>query len=246
MLLSTIATVDHDLHRSRRKLTENFFSKQFIYRFSHMVDAKVQKLMQRLEGFYKSGKVVQMDDAFSALTSDVITHYCYGKSWDYLDDENLRNDVRKAVGDITGIIHVNRIFPIFISTIRKLPLSLFYLLQPGKRGLLDMQKAIYEQSNQAIQKDEPSENKRKTIYDQLTDPSVPLEERSLQRLQDEGLLLLSAGTETTARALTMASFHIANDAEVRNQLRAELKRVMPTPTSTVTWTELEKLPYLVC
>ncbi|PKX90471.1 cytochrome P450 [Aspergillus novofumigatus IBT 16806] len=65
-----------------------------------------------------------------------------------------------------------------------------------------------------------------TIFSrQTTDPSLPPEERSLARVKDEALILLGAGIETTARILTIAT-------------------VLPALSSTATWAELEKLPYL--
>ncbi|OGM47432.1 benzoate 4-monooxygenase cytochrome P450 [Aspergillus bombycis] len=250
MPLSTASTVDHGLHRYRRGLVNSFFSKKSIRVLSRLVEEKVHKLMQRFEAFHRDNEVVRVDDAFAAMTSDVITHYCYGKSWGYLEDANLRTDVRKAVHDLSCSVHFNRIFPIFIAMLTKLPLRLLRAIHPGRSVVLDIQKAIYEQSAEAFHGDKYSlghddmDGKHKTIYDQLTDPSIPPEERSLQRLQDEGLLLISAGTETTARALTATCFHIASDEQMRTRLREELRTVLPSPTSPVTWSELERLPYL--
>ena len=251
MVNSTLSTTDHDLHRYRRGLVNNFFSKKSIRGLSPFVEEKVHKLMQRFEVFYEAQEVLRLDDAFAAMTSDVITHYCYGESWNYLDDASLRTDVRKAVHDLTCSVHFNRIFPIFLAVLQKLPLRLLHAIHPGRSVVLDIQKAIYEQSADALHGDKydirqgDAVGKHRTIYDQLTDPSIPSQERSLQRLQDEGLLLISAGTETTARALTTACFHVASDDQVRKQLREELKTVLPTPTSPITWAELERLPYLV-
>ncbi|KAK6823389.1 hypothetical protein RU639_006025 [Aspergillus parasiticus] len=228
LLLSSASTTDHDLHRYRRGLMNNFFSKKSVRGISYFVEEKVHKLMQRFEAFHRANKVVRLDDAFAAMTSDVITHYCYGKSWDYLDDANLRTDIRKAVHDLTCSVHFNRIFPIFLAVLKKLPLRLLHAIHPGRSVVLDIQKTIYEQSAEAIHGDKydighhDAVDKHKTIYDQLTDPSIRAEERSLQRLQDEGLLLISAGAHSTA-----------GGAEDR-----------PTDASPVTWSELERLPYL--
>jgi cytochrome P450 len=79
----------------------------------------------------------------------------------------------------------------------------------------------------------------------LADPSIPEKERDYYRLRDETFGLLAAGTETTARVLTAASFYLANDPRVRETLQAELKQAMPTLDSRPTWAELEQLPYLV-
>ncbi|KAB8231208.1 cytochrome P450 [Aspergillus alliaceus] len=248
--LSTLATVDHDHHRFRRGLLSNFFSKRSIRELSRLVEEKVFKLLGRFEEFHQQQKVVRVDDGFSALTSDIITHYCYGTSWGYLDDEDMRSDVRQVANDITRLVHVNRAFPSLANMARKLPLWVLYLIQPGRSAVLDLQTVIYEQSKQTLHGEKydighsDANGKHTTIYDQLNDPRIPAEERTLQRLQDEGLLLLAAGTETTARGLAVACFHIASDDRVRARLRDELRAVLPKPDSHVTWAELERLPYL--
>ncbi|KAF5858543.1 hypothetical protein ETB97_004286 [Aspergillus alliaceus] len=248
--LSTLATVDHDHHRFRRGLLSSFFSKRSIRELSRLVEEKVFKLLGRFEEFHRQQKVVRVDDGFSALTSDIITHYCYGTSWGYLDDEDMRSDVRQVANDITRLVHVNRAFPSLANMARKLPLWVLYLIQPGRSAVLDLQTVIYEQSKQTLHGEKydighsDANGKHTTIYDQLNDPRIPAEERTLQRLQDEGLLLLAAGTETTARGLAVACFHIASDDRVRARLRDELRAVLPKPDSHVTWAELERLPYL--
>ncbi|EIT80498.1 cytochrome protein [Aspergillus oryzae 3.042] len=132
LLLSSASTTDHDLHRYRRGLMNNFFSKKSVRGISYFVEEKVHNLMQRFEAFHRCNKVVRLDDAFAAMTSDVITHYCYGKSWDYLDDANLRADVRKAVHDLTCSVYFNRIFPIFLAVLKKLPLRWLHAIHPGR------------------------------------------------------------------------------------------------------------------
>lgn len=142
LLLSSASTTDHDLHRYRRGLMNNFFSKKSVRGISYFVEEKVHNLMQRFEAFHRCNKVVRLDDAFAAMTSDVITHYCYGKSWDYLDDANLRADVRKAVHDLTCSVYFNRIFPIFLAVLKKLPLRWLHAIHPGRSVVLDIQKTI--------------------------------------------------------------------------------------------------------
>lgn len=76
-------------------------------------------------------------------------------------------------------------------------------------------------------------------------PSVPPQEKTLDRLEDESALLLGAGTETTARAIAVSMFHLMNNKEMGLKLREELKTVLKTPQSKASWTDLERLPYLV-
>ncbi|PYH81214.1 cytochrome P450 [Aspergillus uvarum CBS 121591] len=83
-----------------------------------------------------------------------------------------------------------------------------------------------------------------TIYDCLTDPAVPVAERSLPRLRDEGFLLLVGGTETTAATLTFAMYHLLRDKEMFMKLREEVKTIVSHSDDRVPWPQVEQLPYL--
>lgn len=69
-------TVDHDLHRKRRKPMEPFFSMQGINRIQPMLDELVLLLVTRLKEYAGTGKVVRLDHVFSALAGDVISNIC--------------------------------------------------------------------------------------------------------------------------------------------------------------------------
>ncbi|RAH67125.1 cytochrome P450 [Aspergillus aculeatinus CBS 121060] len=57
-------------------------------------------------------------------------------------------------------------------------------------------------------------------------------------------MLLVAGTETTANALTHIAFHLLDNRELLGRLREELKGAMPRLEDTLAWSQLEKLPFL--
>jgi len=61
---------------------------------------------------------------------------------------------------------------------------------------------------------------------------------------DEGTLIATAGSETTAWAMTITSYHLLRNPDVLAKLRVELESVMPNSTDVPSWTALEKLPYL--
>lgn len=115
----------------------------------------------------------------------------------------------------------------------------------------------------------PDGQGQKTIfYDLLTNDQLPPEDKSVDRLESEGVSLVAAGyvyqlritcidvtqvhaTDTGARSVTVAhtlsviTFHLIDDRRMRDRLKAELKGVMPDPDAQPKWTELEQLPYLV-
>jgi cytochrome P450 len=81
-----------------------------------------------------------------------------------------------------------------------------------------------------------------TIFHELLNSDLPAEEKSDARLGDEAQLIIAAGLITTSWALSVGSFHIANDPKVSEKLREELKAAKFEPS--ISWHKLEKLPYL--
>lgn len=83
-----------------------------------------------------------------------------------------------------------------------------------------------------------------TIFEQILDSPLPAHEKRVERLVQEGQVLVSAGSETTARTLYVGAVHLLQNPSVLRRMRSELEAVMPKPTSKPTWSQLEQLPYL--
>ncbi|PWY94063.1 benzoate 4-monooxygenase cytochrome P450 [Aspergillus sclerotioniger CBS 115572] len=242
---SMIGTIGHEHHRFRRSILNDFFSKRSVLALSGMVEERVMKLMQRFERIYEDRSVVNLSNAFAALTSDVITYYCYGKRWGFIEDEGFRSEIHKSNEENASHCHFDRFFPFVPEVVRRIPLQVLALLLPSKAAAFEFQAAILQTITTNMQdKPDVSTKENRTIFKKLTDPSLPAEERALRRIQDEVFTLLGAGTETTASTLMVMIYHVSQDEGIRDKLRSELKQIMPTPTGVVTWTELEKLPYL--
>lgn len=82
---------------------------------------------------------------------------------------------------------------------------------------------------------------KESVYEGVLDsPVLPLPEKSLLRLEQEGALLVLAGTESPAKSLNVVFFHLLANPSILDRLRAELSTV----PITASWTQLEQLPYL--
>ncbi|GKZ17308.1 hypothetical protein AbraIFM66951_005949 [Aspergillus brasiliensis] len=238
------ATVDHDHHRFRRNILSDFFSKKNVTGLTGVVDDRVYALVRRLEEFCRSGEVLQLDDAMVALTSDVITHYCYGQSWDFLQSKAFRGEIRNATQDLNAVVHLSRFFPWLGDALPLIPEYIWRRLQPGISVLFAYQQAVLDQASEGMGRKKVLTSSRGTMFERMTDPSLPADERALRRIQDEALEVLTAGTETTADVLTKAIYYLLHNDGMWQRLRAELKQVLPSPSSTATWSSLEQLPFL--
>jgi hypothetical protein len=106
---------------------------------------------------------------------------------------------------------------------------------PGKIAIINFQRSLAANAVQALRRERKVATDQDTMYDRPINEAVSREERTLGRIQDESSLVLEAGTEITGRILTVAIYYLSKDQSILRKLRAEFKTVLPSPTSSVTW-----------
>jgi cytochrome P450 len=230
----------------RRKLLTPFFSRRSIERIEPVLRASLSKFLNSLVTAHNEDTVVELIDRLQGLTGDVITQYAYGSDYKLQEAKNIGRGIVKVVQEGTDVIHFHRFFPPFGRFLRMIPACFMAKFFPARLAVYDLLDGVRKQSLEALKQNHMSiPPEKRTMFHSLTSPEVPPEERTLQRLQDEGLVLFAAGTETTATTLSVAIFYILNDKSVLRNLRNELDQIMPSPQDSPAWRHLEKLPYLV-
>lgn len=236
-----ISTVPHDHHRLRRGVLNQFFSKRAVTSLEPILQEKVDKLAERFEEAHKAGTVLSLEYAFAAFTSDVITHYCYGTSYRYLDDNFPENDLKDAFGGLFLLNHMLYFFPPLSTFLNSVPPWIMSKLDPKSAPLAALRRRVQKQSAEELDSGE----RKSTIFSALIDPKLPPNERTLDRLVEEGIIVLGAGAETTANTMALAAFHLMKNRPALLKLREEVRQVMPSASSPAPWSKLEQLPYLV-
>ena len=84
-----------------------------------------------------------------------------------------------------------------------------------------------------------------TVFHDILDSNLPAKEKTVERLWQDAQVIMIAGTETTAWALSVISYYLLTDPDIRRKLREELIAAMPDPEVQVPVKTLEQLPYLV-
>ncbi|OJJ46793.1 hypothetical protein ASPZODRAFT_142587 [Penicilliopsis zonata CBS 506.65] len=248
---SMISTISHNQHRTRRAMLNNFFSKQAVVKLEPRIQAQVNKLIERLEiaSRQPGNTPVRVHDAFADLTIDVITEYTYGESMGCLDDPDETNSMSEAVEGFGVLVHLMWFLPGLVKLFRATPLSVIERFQPKAAKLFGVKRMISNRSIAILQKKTPGDDSNEdkppqTVFEALTAPSVPAEEKTLPRLEDESFVVLIAGMGTTMKVLTLGALHLAHNKALARTLREELRQVMPEPSSRPSCAQLEKLPYL--
>lgn len=137
---STVFTVGHDvsgdysnsnrtlldslssqLHRMRRAQMSSFFSKASVRRLEPLVGKTVDKLTDALQTHRNSGEPVLMSSAYSGFAIDVITDYCFAKSYNLLDDQTFQKSMHHAFSRARSGMHWIRHFPRLFDVLKWLP-----------------------------------------------------------------------------------------------------------------------------
>jgi cytochrome P450 len=88
------------------------------------------------------------------------------------------------------------------------------------------------------------ETEHRTIFHEILGSKLPPEEKDLDRLANEGITQVAAGTMTTSWAIATAVYYLLADPVVLRKLRTELESAIPSPSETTPLAVLESLPYL--
>lgn len=135
-----ISTVEHDLHRKRRAPMAVYFSSQAIRRFDPFIRSKLEIMHKKFEEYQKSGKVLNLNHAFTALTTDIITQYAYGVSHGFLEADDFNPEWFLLLKSSSEQSLLAKQMPWLVSGSRKIPLAWLRKIKPEFAQLMQFEK----------------------------------------------------------------------------------------------------------
>ena len=243
---SILATVDHDVHRRRRNAYANYFSKQSIRTYSNAIQAAVDKFCLKLRDNTKSGKPVNLLHAYSAMTGDIVTGYCFPKAYGLLDKPDFGADFYNLFASTLANVHMLKQFPLLLPLLLGLPEWLVQLLLPDLAVTFRQQRE-WGREIDAIKSgadDGKDRGGKPSIFRTLLAADLPPYDKSVNRLMEDAQTLLGGGSVTTSMALALATYYILSDEHVFKTLTDELTTAIPDPDHPLPLAKLEKLDYL--
>ncbi|EFY91617.1 cytochrome P450, putative [Metarhizium acridum CQMa 102] len=239
------ATCPHDHHRIRRKALNVSFSKKAIYEIEDLIQSKVHLLCDRFRDIARRNKVVRLDAAFFALANDIITEYSFGEGYDCLSKNDFQESFKGVLLTAVEAGAFIRQFPWVVGIIKSMPVLVLRRISGAFASLLQWEAIVNKRVETlvaAARAGKPVADK--SVFSTLLSGDLPPEEKSFQRLSDEGKSLMGAGSETTSWTLTLLMWYVMRDARVLAKLREDL-RDMPdgaAESSLLKW--LERRRYL--
>ena len=193
-----------------------------------------------------------------------MNNFLFSHETDTLSDEQKAAALRHNSYELMTGLHINKHFPFIPDFLESLPEFISRPVMPP--GLIDML-ALFDVcvdltlvgmikltlKTQQVRAEllrtikakasgigDNSSDSKSVYYTVLDSPNLPAPEKTLLRLEQEGALLVLAGTESPAKSLNTIFYHLLANPPIVSKLREELSTV----SRSASWVQLERLPYL--
>ena len=107
--------------------------------YAPFVQEKIETLCSRLVKHMESGQPANMRLAYSALTGDIITQYCFGFCYNHLESAGFEEAFHEAFGAVAAFGHVALQFPWIHPVLRRMPDSWNIAMNPSLAKMLQLQ-----------------------------------------------------------------------------------------------------------
>jgi cytochrome P450 len=246
---SSFGTISNEAHRIKRGAMNPMFSRQKVLDLESIVQAKVDKVIRRVQEGLEADTAVDLHHAFRAVSVDVASEFSFGECYDFLDKDDTGAYFFKMARGIGPALYVFQQFPSLQSLALKTPPWLAPWLSRPLGYVTALQVECVAQIENVKRKiSEGRDVGRQTIFTTLLsekDKPDGFRVPSTWELKDEAYSVLVAAADTTGNAMTVAAFNVLHNPEIYEKLAAELRTRFPDPDSELSFVELEKLPYLV-
>ncbi|KIK56939.1 hypothetical protein GYMLUDRAFT_145791, partial [Collybiopsis luxurians FD-317 M1] len=227
---SSVVFSDPQQVKNRRGLLAPSFSRQAVMKLEHNIQRKVNQLITILEEHHNSpdsGAGISL--AYHSLATDIITDYCFANSTNTLADPNFSHPLAIEGQNLLKRIWIQVYFPFTVHLIFTLPKSFISWLFPAFTTFMDVQEKFEQQIDSLI-----------SNPDILSTTLRP----SRTSLIHEAFTLIGAGSDTVEHVCSVGTFFALQDYSIRRQLAEELRDAWPDKGRPLSFTALEKLPYL--
>ncbi len=257
---SIFGTVQHDHHRVRRGALNPFFSQKSISAIEPLIQDKVDLLCTALGEYApggtdekRAGKEIELGVAYMSLTLDIISHYAFGKSYGLLNLPGFSQMWKDVVENVMESFALVRNLPWLPELLKKLPMPLTRTIDTGMAFYLQMEaetraevvKIVEAEEKRSEKKIEDPTTAHKNIFEELYHSNLPPQEKTIDRLNEEGFALILAGADTSSATLSQLSYHLLANPDILKTLKEELRMAIPDTQVPMPWQELENLPFLV-
>lgn len=215
---------------------------------------------------HRKGEVINLTVTYLAFTTDTLCRLAFGGSLNLQDTGDNARDWAVTMKAVARLMPITKQFPFLIGWVKKVPIPIIHFFLPALARLLKLHQVSRVRllrfkftdgtqnmhsragsflNEQGASKESARVEERPELFHIINESALPPSEKTLKRIAQEGFALIAAGGETTARILTIATFHILANPPVLTRLQNELKVSMVDPMELPNLGVLRELPWLV-
>lgn len=245
---------DREEHSRKRKYFSNAFALKNIADMEPLVQGFVEKLLNKLDSVASSHETININKWLNFFTFDVIGTVAVGKSFGFLENGTdaawgqYKNAKRNhLVKSTIESLHSAFNFKVALGQMsRQWYLVLFKLLQPWTQGGKDLSMFTSVAINQVRRRlDEGCTHEHTDFFDRaLLDKEGKSRGLPFMELVSEAIVLLNAGSDTTASSLTSLIYEVARNPDIQKKLHRELDEALGHNPGPANFHQVKSLPYL--
>lgn len=233
-------------HRIRRKAYGSYFSKAAVLQLEEVIVSNVRMLCDRFAEAVIAAKPVDLGLYFRSLTSEIILEYSLAQRYGFLADPAKAEGYFKSQNSLFKALYPYRESTIMFTIMNAMMMLPDFMLKDNP--VIAFSKELERRLAMLRTGDDSSvrtlSSKHKVIYEDRPNFALPPEDKTELAQLQSAQMMVSAGFETTAYTLETCFFHLCNQRVLLDKLRKELEAAFPDVEAEMTWTKLEKLPYL--
>ncbi|KAI8056658.1 cytochrome P450 [Syncephalis plumigaleata] len=229
------STRDVDYHKVQKRLMLPGYTPMALNQLEPLISkVGIENLVTRLTRHAKAGEVVDLMDLLQCMTFDVIGEIGFGKSFDLLSDDKEQHPIMQwmTMAGHDGMMKV-LLGPLYHP-----------VLFPNNVHSLD---SLLKFARETIKKrrDNGDVGRNDTLQkmidavDEETGATM-----SEEQLVAQSIMLMVAGTDTTAATITWTMHLLFEHPEYLRKLYDEIKSVYPDHSTPISHDDIQSLPYL--
>ncbi|KAI0275430.1 cytochrome P450 [Gloeopeniophorella convolvens] len=227
-------------HAHRRKPWNRAFTTAAIKEYEPFVEKRIRQLVERIDGFTRDAAqekrmaVVDICKWLEYFTTDFMGDLAFGGSFELMKEDRDTAGVWELMADAARPIAVIANIPWSIPLIR--------LFTPGMKGY----DRLYSFGTQSVMKRLQMGSGRKDVFYYLSgeDEQKNAAQRNSQTIASDGMLVISAGSDTTSTILTGLFNKLVLNPAAYRRLRDEVDAEFPRGEDPLDTTRLSRMPWL--
>ncbi|KAL9594435.1 MAG: hypothetical protein Q9179_005399 [Wetmoreana sp. 5 TL-2023] len=212
---------------------------------SGLIQERIDALSRRIRLCQGRHEPMPLGLGYVALTVDIISSYALADCYHLLERKDLGVEYHHSIISLIHSGHFIRHLTWLYRLLRKLPKSVVTLMQPQMKSMLKIVQRMQDDMRCTISGlDVNSSAFNSSVFARLLESDLPPEEKSLDRLGREGMVMIIAGSEAASQTLSIITYHLLANPDKLATLRTQLEQAIPSPNDLPLLSQLETIPYL--